>query len=164
MYNGVSDKCNYYQILLKFNTLYFLKKKNTKNHHALISCFSWSYLSLWLNMFFINLWISFVVSADVGHSSILNLSVSDRVKKYGESFPILVNRQLRSALNIAHSTKKWYSVSIARPVTCWGDEQAQGVPGQEGHVGGGPRRQYWQNLSWAGVTGLVCLPSSMIFQ
>ena len=60
------------------------------------------------------------MSADVGHSSILNLSVSDRVKKYGESFPILVNRQLRSALNIAHSTKKWYSVSIAGPVTCCG--------------------------------------------
>ena len=137
-----------------------------KNRHALLSCFSWSYLSLWVNMFFINLWTSFVENAVVGQSSVLNFSVDDRVKKCGESCPSLVKRQSRSASNMAHWTKKWNSVSIAGSETSRPGKQAQRVPGQVGHCGGGgggrgPGRQYWQYLLWAGVGGLVCLPSSI---
>ena len=84
--------------------------------------------------------MSFVASAVVGHSNILNLSAIGNVKKYGETFPSSVKRALRSVLNIAHWIKKWYSVSIAGSAA--GGKHGQGVPGQVGHGGAGPGRQY----------------------
>ena len=99
-----------------------------------------------------NLLISFVHTAEVGHKSILNLSFKDNAAKLGFKHSIFLKRQFLSAVNIVHWTKKCSSVSGGAAGGAGG--ACVGLPGGGGRVGG-PRQQYWQVLWSTGVIGLV---------
>ena len=73
--------------------------------------FNSSYSSLFSNIVFINLCTSFVAIAVTGHNKVMNLSSRVIVAKFGFTSSSRLNRQLLSAANTGHCTRKWCSLS-----------------------------------------------------
>ena len=151
----ISVQCRFIGISCgqKNNQIYKDTKRPTKSVD-----FISSYFSLFSNMVFINLCTSFAAAAVTGHSKVLNFSSRVRAANFGSTISNLLYRQFLSAANTGHCTKKWNSLSTL------GSGGGLGVLG-EGVLGcgvGGPEQQNWQVLCSTGVTGLVCLPRSIL--
>ena len=89
------------------------------------------------NIVFINLCTSFVAIAVTGHNKVMNLSSRVIVAKFGFTSSSLLNRQLLSAANTGHCTRKWCSLSRAGSggggpgALCEGGLVCGGSPGQQ---------------------------------